>query len=291
MRILVTGSHGFIGSHLVKKLTEDGHDVYSADKKIGIDLCDLDIINRLPDVDVVFHAAAFNGTKFFYDRPYDVIRNNILPTQYLLDRYAGKCSKFIFAGTCESYASSIDMFGWPVPTTEQVPLTIADVTNERWSYGGSKIVGELMCVAALKQFKQPYTIIRYHNVYGPGQVDHFIPEFVQKIRKGQVELIGYNNTRSFMYISDAVSATIKIINSDKCNNEILNVGINDEVTIKEVAKIILDIENIKDTIVLKESPVGSVTRRCPDVSKLHTLIDFSPTVSLREGLKLTMEQI
>lgn len=290
-RILVTGSSGFIGSHLVPSLEQLGHTVVRADRTHGIDLTKKEIVDNLPDVDIVVHLAAHNGTKHFYERPLDVIRDGVLPTQYLVDRYAGKVERFVFTGTCESYASAVDLFNWPVPTDETVPLVIGDVTNPRWSYGGSKIVNELQIVAAHNQLGQEYAIIRYHNVYGPGQVDHFIPEFYERIKKGDLSLKGWENTRSFMYITDAIQATCQIIFEPQCANEIINVGITDERSIKDVAEIILKNAGIKGELILENAPEGSVKRRCGDVTKFNKLVNFIPKVSLDQGIKLTLESL
>jgi nucleoside-diphosphate-sugar epimerase len=288
-KILVTGSDGFIGQHLVTALVELGYQVVTADKKSKTDLCDWPTVKSLPDVDIVFHAAAFNGTRFFYQNPYSVIRNNTLPTQYLLDRYAGNCEHFIFTGTCESYAGAVDRFDWPVPTDESVPVVIDDVLNPRWSYGGSKALGELMCVGAHVELEQPYTILRYHNIYGPGQVDHFIPEFAQRADLGNTELYGYSNTRSFMYVSDAVDITLQLINTPL--NQIVNIGSDYEITIKDLATMILQLKNISTPLVCKPAPTGSVSRRCPDLSRLKSLIKYNPLVDLHQGVKLTLESL
>lgn len=291
MHILVTGSRGFIGQHLCKKLDEMGYHVIEADRKLGFDLSNIDDISMLPDVDIVVHLAAFNGTKHFYERPFDVVRDNILPTQYLLERYAGKVKRFIFTGTCESYAGAVDTFNWAVPTDETVPLVINDVTNPRWSYGGSKIANEIQVISAHHQFNQDYTIIRYHNVYGPGQIDHFIPEFYQRAKQGDLTLKGWENTRSFMYINDAVDATIKIMFNELCNNQIINVGVNDQRSIKEVAEIICRQSGIYGELVLADAPEGSVRRREGDITKLENLINFTPTIDLEQGIKLTLESL
>lgn len=290
-KILVTGSSGFIGQHLVPHLERNGHTVVQADRRIGIDLNDKDTVDNLPDVDIVVHLAAHNGTKHFYERPLDVIRDSILPTQYLLDRYAGKVERFVFTGTCESYAGAVDLFDWPVPTDETVPLVVGDVTNPRWSYGGSKIVNELQVIAAYNQLRQEYAIIRYHNVYGPGQVDHFIPEFVERAKKGDLTLKGSENTRSFMYIDDAIRATEQIILESQCANQIINVGINSEVQIKEMASIILCELGIQGDLILETAPEGSVKRRCGDVSKMTKLLNFKPEVSLTDGIQKTLESL
>lgn len=290
-RILVTGSSGFIGQHLVPALDQLGHTVFCADRTHGVDLTVKENVDALPDVDIVVHLAAHNGTKHFYNRPLDVVRDGVLPTQYLIDRYAGKVERFIFTGTCESYAGAVDLFDYPVPTDERVPLVIGDVTNPRWSYGGSKIVNEIQIVAAKEQLGQEYSIIRYHNVYGPGQRDHFIPEFYERAKNGDLTLNGWENTRSFMYIDDAIEATIRVIFEPSFANEIVNIGVDDEISIKDLAKLILKASNISGELVLKEAPIGSVKRRCADISKFNQLTDFNPAVDLYNGIVLTLESI
>lgn len=291
MKILVTGSSGFIGQHLVPALEAQGHTIVRADRTHGCDLTVKENVDALPDVDIVVHLAAHNGTKHFYNRPLDVVRDSVLPTQYLLDRYAGQVRRFVFTGTCESYAGTVDHYNYPVPTDEKVPLMVADVTNPRWSYGGSKIVNEIQCVAAHAQLGQEYAIIRYHNVYGPGQIDHFIPEFYERACKGDVELHGWENTRSFMYISDAIAATCRVIFEENFANEIVNIGVDDEISILDLAKIILAQAGIEQEPVCMPAPEGSVRRRCGDITKFHNLTDFEPKVTLESGIKLTLESL
>lgn len=283
--ILITGSRGFIGKHLCRKLDNLGHHVIEADKELGFDLCDPDDVKHLPDVDIVVHLAAFNGTKYFYQLPYDVVRTNVLSTQNILDRYVGKVERIIFSGSCESYAGAVDLFDWPVPTAEDVPLVVSQIKNPRWSYGGSKIVNELQIISAGLQLGQDYSIIRYHNVYGPGQRDHFIPEFIERVKNGIYELEGWSNTRSFMYIDDAVDATVDIIFNKRCRDEIIHVGVNDQRSIKDVAEIILEEMNIDAELVLKGAPDGSVSKREPDIRKLIELTGFYPKVDLRQGIR------
>lgn len=291
MKILVTGSSGFIGQHLCPVLEAQGHTVVRADRTHGCDLTVKENVDALPDVDIVVHLAAHNGTKHFYNRPFDVVRDGVLPTQYLLDRYAGKVDRFVFTGTCESYAGATDLFNYPVPTDERVPLVIGDVTNPRWSYGGSKIVNEIQVVAAKEQLGQEYAMIRYHNVYGPGQRDHFIPEFYERALTGDLSLKGWENTRSFMYISDAIEATVRVIFEPAFANEIVNIGVDDEISIRDLAERILCEAGIIGDLVLEEAPVGSVKRRCADVSKFNQLTDFIPQVDLQHGIRLTLESL
>jgi nucleoside-diphosphate-sugar epimerase len=288
--ILITGSDGFIGKSLSQKLKDLGHNVIGVDKNTGVDLTCRDSVKSLPDVDIVIHLAAFNGTKFFYTNPFDVITNNILPTQYLLERYVNKVKKFVFTGTSESYAGTTDIFNHEIPTDESVPLTISDVTNPRWSYAGSKICNELQVIACHKQFNQNFNIIRYHNVYGPDQTYHFIPEFIERAKKGDYTLHGWNNTRSFIYIDDAVDATIDIIFNSICDNEIIHVGNEDEVSMLFVAEKILNKLNIDAELILAPAPDGSTQRRCPNNNKLKKLIDYQQTITLDEGLDKIIKQ-
>lgn len=288
-KILVTGSSGFIGRYLVSALRSQRHEVIEADRNKGIDLTDLAAVRSLPDVDVVVHLAAFNGTRHFYERPLDVIRDSVLPTQYLIDRYHSSVQRFVFTGTCESYAGAVDKFDWPVPTDESVPLVVDDVTNARWSYGGSKIVNELQVTAAGHQHSMPWTIIRYHNVYGPGQRDHFIPEFLERAQQGDLSLRGWQNTRSFMYITDAIQATMDAMWAPSCENQILNIGTDQEITIHDMARLIMEVAGITGDLKLEPAPRGSVMRRRGDTTKLRKLLGFVPQISLREGIRLTVE--
>jgi len=290
-KILVTGSSGFIGRHLVSALRCEGHEVFEADRVKGVDLTDPSVVRLLPDVDTVVHLAAFNGTRHFYQRPLDVIRDNVLPTQYLLDRYAGRVDLFVFTGTCESYAGMTDDYAWPVPTPETVPLIVTDVQNPRWSYGGSKILNELQCAAAHSQLGQDYVILRYHNVYGPGQRDHFIQEFWQRAQQGEFSLYGWENTRSWMYINDAIEATMSVMSTPACRNEIINIGTDQEHTIREMAEMIMSAAGLRGELLLHDAPAGSVKRRCADTEKLYRLTGFQPRYTIHQGIDLTVRSL
>jgi nucleoside-diphosphate-sugar epimerase len=288
-RILLTGTEGFIGSHYRKFLTNLGHDVIAIDKKSGVDLCNWGSVKNLKDVDCVIHLAAFNGTRKFYSQPYDVIRDSVLPTQHLLDRYSGKVDLFVLAGTCESYAGGIDLGIVDVPTPEDVPLVVSDVSNPRWSYGGSKIVNELQVYSAYHQHNQSFQILRYHNVYGPGQQGHFIPEIVQRFKQGDFTVYGSDETRSFCFIDDAVMATYQLMLESGARNQIINVGVNVESTIMDVANIIARELQITQPLIPAGGMKGSVSRRNPDISKLKSLISWVPKTTLTDGIKLTIE--
>lgn len=314
MKYLVTGAAGFIGFFLAQRLARENPQgtVYCADnfargaeddayarllkqpnvRAISGDLADPAVIAELPeDVDVVFHLAALNGTQNFYEKPFAVIRNTYLPTYYLAEKYAGAARKplFIFASTSEAYASTVALFNYPVPTDEKVPLSIADPLNLRWSYGGSKILGEITLGAAAAQ-GLPFLIIRYHNVYGPRMGDrHVIPDFLSRMRKNVYELHGHADTRSFLYVDDAVTATLLVAAEPACRNQIVNIGSDEEITMKALGERMMALAGRKGEIALHPSPAGSVPRRAPDITKLKKLTNFAPQVGLDEGLRRAMD--
>lgn len=288
-KVLITGSCGFIGMHLSEKLRREGYQVLGVDKKNGFDLKDRKVVDNLPDVDIVVHLAAYNGTKWFYKKPFDVVLDNTLPTINLLNRYKNSVDRFVFAGTCESYAGSIELDSSYLPTPETVPLSITDITNPRWSYGGSKIGNEISVIAAYEQFGMDFSIIRYHNIYGSGQVDHFFPEFIHKVKNGNLELVGHENTRSFLYIDDAIEYTQSVIECPKAKNNIINIGSSEEVTIRGAAQIILDKMGVKEELILKDAPEGSVMRRVPCTKKLHDICGNLTNISLSQGIELILE--
>ncbi len=284
MKILLTGHKGFIGSHY-HNLIKENNKVFAVDKILGDDLCDKSITKNLPDVDVVIHMAATNGTKLFYEIPTEVSFNNTIPTFNLIERYKGTNTKFVFTSTCEIFNGAIDDGLYPVPTDENVPVMFKDVINPRWSYSLPKALGEnLVANSGL-----PWIIIRYFNIYGPEQKDHFISEFVERIVKGEYYLKG-DDTRSFCYVQDAVNITHQLVSH--ANNEIVNVGKQEEIKISDVARIIMDIMGVDpNKLEILPSPLGSAKRRCPDTSKMLKLTNYQYMFNLKHGLKLTVDSL
>ena len=297
-RVLLTGVRGFIGWHLASALgNQKSYEVIGVDRGVdpqipGISYIQHDLTencDRLPEVDMVIHLAAFNGTKHFYTQPYRVIRDNTVPTINLLDRYMNSgLDRFVYAGTPESTAGATDLFNYPIPTDEKCPLVVPDVSNPRWGYAGGKIISEQAVIAS----GIPYTIVRYNNVYGPRQVDHFISEFWERASQGVYELYGYDNTRTFLYIDDATEAVSRLISSPDARNQIVNVGGEIETTIQQVAELMLQIMNCPShDIKLYPAPEGSARRRCPDVTKMKQITGMDRFVDLRTGLEKTIASL
>jgi len=276
--ILLTGANGFIGKHLQKNIKCITVDYNGCD--YNGDLSDPMFVNSLPDVDTVIHLAAFNSTKNFYSTPFSVIDSIVTPTMNLLKRYPH--AHFVYAGSSEEYAGTVNR-GWAsIPTPESVALTIDDITNPRWCYASGKIAMESAVISNSVQNSNTYTIIRFHNIYGPGQENHFIPEFIDRLHEGNSVLYGWEDTRSFCYIDDAIKLVAGVYN---CKNQIINIGSNTETSILDVAHEIMDQMNIdRANLDLQPGVKGSTPRRAPDITKLLTLMPEFKFTSLKEGL-------
>ena len=287
MKVVLTGHKGFIGSHYKNYVNNDPTCslIKTFDKRNGEDLCNSPVAHSSPDCDVIVHMAATNGTKLFYEMPTDVAFNNTLPTFNLVDRYKDTNTKFVFTSTCEIFNGAIDEGYYPIPTDEQVPVMFKDIQNPRWSYSIPKALGEnLVANCGL-----PWLVIRYFNVYGPGQQDHFISEFVERVKDGEYYING-DDTRSFCYIDDAVAMTHSLVKYH--SGHIVNVGKQEEVRISTVAKTIMKIMGVDpEKLVILESPKGSAKRRCPDTSLVRMLTGFDNYTPLEVGLQKTVESL
>ena len=317
-KVLITGAAGFIGYHLAKKLAEDYSitliDNFSRNQMDSyfktlismknIRFIDADLTEKrfYKELDVyydwIFHLAAINGTKYFYEKPYEVLHVNILSLMNMLEWINDKnCGKLLFSSSSEAYAGTIREFNSLInyiPTAETIPLCINDIYNERFSYGGSKLIGELLVINYFRKLVvAKYSVVRYHNIYGPRMGnEHVIPEFCKRIFKKEVpfNIFGGEETRAFCYIDDAIDGTLKVMLSKKCDGEILHVG-NDseEIKISDLAKKLLKLNNSDATIKINPSPSGSVMRRCPDIMKLKSLTNFDPKVNISKGLKIVSD--
>ncbi len=284
MRIVLTGHKGFIGQHYLDHI-KDKHQVTTYDLVDGQDLKDKSVADSMPDCDVVVHMAATNGTRLFYETPTEVTMNNTLPTMHIVDRYKDTPTKIVFTSTCEIFNGTIDKGLYPIPTDEEVPIMFDDITNPRWSYSIPKALGENL----ISNLTTHWLIIRYFNIYGPSQKDHFISEFVERVKQGEYYIKG-NDTRSFCYVDDAVAMTHQLVLN--ANDRIVNVGRHEESTIEDVAKCILDVMGVDPTLLeIQDGPVGSAKRRCPDTKQLRALTGFENYTNLYDGIRKTVESL
>lgn len=309
-RYLVTGGSGFIGSALVRRLLHDGRDVRVLDdgsrgrssrldevradiEIITGDVCDSNTVSAAcRDVDAICHLAAINGTAFFYSMPQRVLEVGIRGMLNVIEGgLRHSIGRILFASSSEVYQTPPR-----IPTGEEVPLTIPDPHNPRYSYAGSKIASELLLLnQPVSSFKQ-VVIVRPHNVYGPDMGwEHVIPELAvqararARSRTGPLRLTiqgSGDETRAFCYIDDAIDGIVLALEQGE-HRAIYNVGADVETRIADLAKAIARHFGRDAEIVPGRPASGSTSRRCPDISRLRGL-GYEPRVALESGLKRTI---
>ena len=305
---LVTGGTGFIGSNICELLVKKNYRVKIFDnnsrgstskikkikkriKFIKGDIRNKELLNRtLKNTDAVIHLAYVNGTGNFYKEPVKILDIAVKGILNVLDGCIKNNIKELYL------ASSSEVYQTPeeIPTDEEEPLKIPDIYNPRYSYGGGKILTELMGVHYGKSFFNKLIIFRPHNVYGPNMgYDHVIPEFInrfikmkKKDKKFEIKGSG-KETRSFIFIDDFVSAFDLILKKGKHLN-IYNVGTDEEIKISHLALKISKFFNKK--IILRRSKIakGSTKRRCPNILKI-TKLGFRQKCNLNLGLHKTID--
>jgi len=312
VRHLVTGAAGLIGFELARQLLEQGDEVVAVDIGLKGGLSDLDGLRRahpralrtlrtdlahdaraLEDArgrfDGVFHLAAIVGVRYVTDHPYETLEVNLRSTLAVLDHAMEEgCGAFVFGSSSENYASGADAGAVPIPTPEDVTLSIDDVALPRWSYAASKIAGESAVFAAARKSGFAPAVVRFHNVYGPRMgPTHVIPEFLErcKQRADPFTVYGEDQTRSFLYVEDAGNALRLVLAAAlRGDGGITNVGSAEETRIRDLANLVFDVTGHRSRIDPQPAPPGSVARRVPDVSRLSSL-GFRRRVALLEGLQ------
>jgi dTDP-glucose 4,6-dehydratase/UDP-glucose 4-epimerase len=303
VKVLVTGGRGFIGARLIDALVAAGHMVRSLDnsfrgaaelpadvEQLEGDVRDAELVRAAcRGMDAVGHLAAIQGTSNFYDMPDVVLDVNLRGVLNVADACAAEdVRRLVFSSSSEVYAVP-EMF----PTPESAPLVVPDPTNPRWSYGGSKIAGELVVVNAARRHGFEYVILRYHNVYGPGMGwEHVIPQFIERLERGDEFTVQGDGEqrRSFCFVDDAVAPTVAALVEPEAANGIFNIGNPDEEhTINDLVAALTRVTG--RTIEPRHVPVaaGGTHRRLPDVTRARQLLGLNPHVSLDEGLRQTYE--
>lgn len=292
MKILVTGASGLLGTEICRQLKSNvNNEVWAVDnhsRSTTIPPCDawikLDLMNKnnfdnLPrDFDQIYHYAAINGTKNFYERPNQVLVNNFISDIHVFE-FAQQCetlTKLVYASSSEVVSDD------PVsPTPEHTDIAIKNIHNARWSYRLAKITSENY----LANSQLPWVALRYFNIYGAdSKAGHFIADQMTKIDAGVFEVTGSAETRSFCYIEDAVAATIHCANT--ALREVINVGTDMEITIPEAADIIAkSLGHDSATWTLKPCLPGSTATRRPDVSRLRSIMPAYQPRNFAEGMK------
>jgi UDP-glucose 4-epimerase len=293
MKILVTGASGLLGTEICRQLKQDNeNEVWAVDnhsRSTTIPPCDkfleLDLTNganfeQLPkDFDYIYHYAAINGTKNFYERPNQVMWTNMV-TDFNMFEFATLCEKtlkkFVYASSSEVVSDDPE-----TPVKENSNITINGIHNARWSYRLPKVCSENFLVNS----KIPYVIFRYFNVYGAdSKAGHFLADQIAKIKSGVFEVVGPEETRSFCHVEDAVRATIHM--SRAVENDVLNIGNDREITIMEAAQVIASAMGHTNPVwITTQGKTGSTPNRRPDISKLKGVLrDYRPR-TFEQGVK------
>ena len=310
-KAVITGGGGFIGAYLVKKLVHDGWDVAVIDNMMRgdtsrfasvadhVQLHNIDVrdetavTHAVAGSEVVMHLAAINGTENFYKRPdlvLDVGVRGALAVTNACQR-AG-VPDLVVASSAEVYQTPLY-----VPTSEDVALMLPDSLNPRYSYGGSKLISELIAFNYGKDYFRKVQVFRPHNVYGPDMGwKHVIPEFIMRLNNSACEA---NNavpfpiqgdgteTRAFAYVDDVVDGILTMYESG-AHREIYHIGNDEEVSINVLIENLSKIMDCEVNALPSPAASGGTPRRCPDISKIRAL-GYRPQVPLAEGLKKTCE--
>jgi UDP-glucose 4-epimerase len=315
-KILVLGGTGFIGLNLVKRLIENGEseitivDNYFRGKndselsdilnsgKVKLHELDLTEPNSYEAIgkeyEYVYLMASIVGVGYTEQIPHQVIKVNSSIILNALEWMAKSNSKkILYSSTSECYAGTIEKFGYKIPTDENVPLSISNIRNPRFTYAITKIFGESACINYARKYGFKSVIVRYHNVYGPRMgFMHVIPQVIIRFLNGEnpFKIIGYNQTRAFNFIDDAVEGTILAMKYDKSSEEIFHIGdMDSEISVEKLVKYIGMLLKFNGAYEYSSAPSGSVSRRCPDITKAKRELSYFPRTSWEEGVKYTVE--
>ncbi len=304
-RILVTGCAGFIGSHLVEELLDRGNFVIGVDnlrtgkmenmseflENPNFHFMELDISKgNLHDtidkpLDTVYHLAAVSSVKESTENPAMVHEINSTGTLHVLElARIGNARRFV-------YVSSAAVYGNPkaMPIPENTPLSPLS------PYAASKMAGEAYVESYKHSFDLDYVILRYFNVYGPrqatsaysGVISIFADRAVND-KPLQIEGNG-EQTRSFIFVKDVVTATIKAGRIDSGVGEVFNICGTTSISILNLAKKIIDLSDTHLGIEHIAPRVGDVKESTGMMAKAQRLLEFSADVSLEDGLRQTLE--
>lgn len=286
-RVLITGSNGFIGSHLMKKLEDEGWDVVGLDNNfhqskapehkntIVGDIRNKQLVDDLvKNVDVVYHLAAVIHVDYSIKYPEDTLDVNVGGTLNILEACRKYKKKLVFASTSEVYGSSQSDY-----MTEEHQL------DAQSPYGASKVAGDRLCKSYIDTYGMNITILRNFNTFGEWQNDGsyggVIAIFTRQALNGDdITIFGDGSQeRDYMYIDDAIQAYI--IASKTFG--VMNAGTGKTVTINEIANLIKKITKSNSKIVYKEPRAGEVMRLCAGIDKA-TNLGFNPNTNFKEHL-------
>jgi len=312
-KILILGGAGFVGMNLARFLvqnresdltladysfTRDSSEYFTEQETNNINFVQNDFTSPMAfealdkDFDFVYMLASVVGVNNTLDHPEEVIRVNTSLIFNCLEWLKGTSVKrVLFTSTSETYSGTTEVLDYPVPTDEAVPLCIQDISDPRFTYAITKILGESAFLNYAKKYNFEATIVRYHNAFGPDMgFKHVIPHLVERFinNESPFRMYGHDQTRAFSFIADTVEGSVLAMESEKAASEIFHIGSSQEISIEELIKTVGGMMGYSGEY--KEAPTypGSVSRRCPDITKAKQLLDYNPKVDWKTGLEKTV---
>ena len=275
MRIVVTGSRGFIGSKLLPALKELDHEVIELDIMNGFDISKWESVKEISRFDVVMHLAAISYVPKSYEIPRKMFDVNINGTLNMLELCRINDAKMIFTS---SY-----VYGKP----KYLPIDERHPTESFNPYCQSKLIGESLCKSYNKDFGVPVIIFRPFNIYGEGQNDNFLIPMIQKqIKVGKVvKLKDSRPKRDFIHVDDVVSAYCKAVNYNKTEFEIFNLGSGCSYSVQEVAEILVKKSGKEISIeFLEEHRKNEVLDTVANIDKVKKTLNWQPNNCLKVNI-------
>lgn len=310
MNYLVTGGAGFIGSHLCDRLIAEGHRVLALDdlstgrysnvahleSHPGFELrvasvTDPEVVERcVVDSQAVFHLASAVGVKLVVDQPVKTIETIVNGTDNILRSAARYRRPVLLTSTSEVYGKS-EKF----PFAEGDDCVMGPTTTRRWAYACAKALDEFLALAHWHEARLPVVVARLFNTVGPRQTGRYgmvVPRFVSQALAGE-PLTVYGDghqSRCFGHVADVVGALIGLMDSPAARGEVFNIGNNQETSIIELARKVIEVTGSKSTI--RNVPYGEaytagfedMVRRIPDLTKIRRTIGYEPTRGLDQIL-------
>ncbi|HEX6264369.1 MAG TPA: NAD-dependent epimerase/dehydratase family protein [Actinomycetota bacterium] len=315
MEYLITGGAGFIGSHLADALLARGDSVLALDDLStgaeanvrhlfdhpGFELregsiLDHDLVSKLGNnVDVIVHLAAAVGVKLIVEHPLDSLLTNIRGTEIVLDAAAELGCKVLITSTSEIYGKNASG-----PLKEDDDRILGSPFKARWSYSTSKAVDEILARGYWRDRGTPTVVVRLFNTVGPRQTGAYgmvVPRFVHQALRGEpITVYGDGEQRrSFCHVSDVVTALLQLLDHPGAIGDVFNVGARNEVSINELARLILAATDSSSPVVhisydvAYEEGFEDMERRIPDTGKLEALTGWRATRSLEDVIEDVIE--
>jgi UDP-glucose 4-epimerase len=310
MRALITGGAGFIGSHLAEALLDRGDDVAVIDDLSTGRMENIQHLKGRPrfsytldtiqnraamaelvdDADIVFHLAAAVGVRLIIESPVQTIETNVKGTELVLELAAKKRKTVMVASTSEVYGKANVL-----PFGEDNDIVLGPTSKSRWSYACSKAIDEFLALAYFREKRVPVFIVRFFNTVGPrqtGQYGMVAPNFVQQALSGRpITVFGDGKqSRCFTWVGDAVRAVVALSDRGEAVGQVFNIGSEEEISIADLAYLVKEKTRSESPVVFVpydrayEEGFEDMPRRVPDLTRIHRLIGYRPSVDLSATL-------